>query len=613
MKRHQKLVSWLLVFSMLIMMCACNSTSGKREKRSEESKPEHKGRQTETTETTEPTPTDTPTPTGIPKEYNDDEIIDLTMFSFENVSKPNDGNDIQKLIARKTGVRLQEKGMKDYSGTEEEILSQMESTQSIPDFVDFGTYNAKLYEKGLLVAWDEYLDKYPNLKAMYTDEEWERFRERDGKIYWVNCDPPAFGKDTSTTYTGQAFWIQVRVLEAYGYPKIETLDQYFDILEKYAKDHPTMPDGSSVIPYTCLCEGWKYYCIEQPPMYLDGFPNNGSVNVSIADGADKPKVSDFNVSETARYYFKKLNEEYKKGIVDPDFADQSYDDYIKKLCTGRVLGLCDQYWNFGYSIIYDFEEQKTANKKTYSLKEMGCEYVPLGLVAKAGTKHYWNSSYRGDSINNMSGIAVTTSCKDPDRAFKFLNDLLDPEVHNLRFWGIEGEDYEVDSNGLFYRTDKMRKQWLDKAYQAQHICSYGKMPKLKGIAKDGINCLQATEQPSEYMATLSVPVANCFKAYGVSTFTEFIGSEEFKVYPSFPMWTWSNGLMADTPVGKVFQDMAKCKHKWYPELVKNKDFNKAWSSYLTEYSNCKPDVFIKAAQTEADARVEKAKMAGWNP
>ena len=136
MKRHQKLVSWLLVFSMLIMMCACNSTSGKREKRSEESKPEHKGRQTETTETTEPTPTDTPTPTGIPKEYNDDEIIDLTMFSFENVSKPNDGNDIQKLIARKTGVRLQEKGMKDYSGTEEEIISQMESTQSVPDFVD---------------------------------------------------------------------------------------------------------------------------------------------------------------------------------------------------------------------------------------------------------------------------------------------------------------------------------------------------------------------------------------------------------------------------------------------------------------------------------------------
>ena len=73
MRKHQKLVTWLLVGSMLLMMCAChNTSSGKREKRSEESKPEHQGRQTETTETTEPTPTDTPSPTGIPNEYNDD-------------------------------------------------------------------------------------------------------------------------------------------------------------------------------------------------------------------------------------------------------------------------------------------------------------------------------------------------------------------------------------------------------------------------------------------------------------------------------------------------------------------------------------------------------------
>ena len=83
-------------------------------------------------------------------------------------------------------------------------------------------------------------------------------------------------------------------------PKIETLDQYFEILEKYAKEHPELPDGTPVIPYTCLCEDWKYYCIENAPMFLDGYPNDGCVIVNIDNGADKPQVVDYNTTETAK-------------------------------------------------------------------------------------------------------------------------------------------------------------------------------------------------------------------------------------------------------------------------------------------------------------------------
>ena len=42
---------------------------------------------------------------------------------------------------------------------------------------------------------------------------------------------------------------------------------------------------------------------------------------------------------TAVKYFKKLNEEYQKGIVDPESFTQTYDEYISKLSTGRVLGM----------------------------------------------------------------------------------------------------------------------------------------------------------------------------------------------------------------------------------------------------------------------------------
>ena len=58
---------------------------------------------------------------------------------------------------------------------------------------------------------------------------------------------------------------------------------------------------------------------------------------------------DYNTSDTAVKYFKKLNEEYQKGIVDPESFTQTYDEYISKLSTGRVLGMIDQWWDFAYT------------------------------------------------------------------------------------------------------------------------------------------------------------------------------------------------------------------------------------------------------------------------
>ena len=609
MKRHQKIITWVLAFSMMLAMCACSSKSDRKGpvKIDEESKPEHQGT-TETTET-EPGVTDAPTPVPAP---SDSDIVDMTMFICSSGVKRDDDNEIKQLIAKKTGVRVKETWLNDVGIGQDEAIKKMIASGSLPDFIDAGTQVQDLYQQGLLVAWDEYLVKYPNLKAMYTDEEWEKFRADDGRIYWVNQYAPYVGKDMTTTYNGSAFWIQVRVLEAYGYPKIETLNQYFEILEKYAKEHPDMPDGKNVIPFTVLCDDWKYYCIEKNPLLLDGYADNGCAIVDVSDGADKPRVIDYNTTATAREYFRKLNEQYRKGNIDPDFGDQKWADYIEKLKTGRVLGLSDQYWDFAYELIGTYSTpQKAKDGKTYTLQGIGCEYVPLALVSSAGIKQHYYTSER--TVNSAIGIAVTTSCENPDRAFKFLNDLLEQDVHDLRFWGVEGVDYLVDENGMYYRTEEMRNNWSQNSYKTKHICDYSYMPQLKGIGKDGKNSLMPAEQPSEYLATLSESVQRCFKAYGVSNFVEFVGSESVEAYPWYPLWPWSNNLDAKTNEGKAWKAMANTKQKWMKELVKAKKFDTSWDSYMKEYSNCIPQDFLAAAQREVDARVVEAKQNGWNP
>ena len=54
---------------------------------------------------------------------------------------------------------------------------------------------------------------------------------------------------------------------------------------------------------------------------------------------------DYNVTDTAKRYFGKLNEEFRKGIMDPGaFNCQPMINIWIKLSTGAVLGMVDQWW-----------------------------------------------------------------------------------------------------------------------------------------------------------------------------------------------------------------------------------------------------------------------------
>ena len=521
------------------------------------------------------------------KEYADDEIIDMTMFTAMPGSEINDGNEIQEIIAKKTGVRVKETWLT--GQTDAEAIGTIIAGGEYPDFINGGDSMKALYDADALVAWDDYIDQYPNIKEMYSDEEWDRFRQDDGHIYWANVFQNSYGEDKSTTHNDEAFWIQVRVLEWAGYPKIETLDDYFKVLEDYAAANPTMEDGTSNIPYTILCEDWRYFCIENAGQFLDGYPNDGSVIVDT----DNMKIVDYNTTETTKRYFNKLNEEYNKGMIDPEFATQTYDEYIAKLSTGAVLGMCDQWWDFAYTVNDVFKQQ--------GLDAKGCNYVPLGLTIDPGMDQMWHTY--GDTINISSGIAITTSCQDVDAAFRFMNDLLDQEIHDLRFWGVEGVDYQVDDNGLYYRTEEQRLQASDTAYKASHLCTYSYFPQWLGTSKDGINAMQPTYQTSEFQSSLAEPLVKCFDAYGVDNYVEMIGSVVKETGPWFPMYSVSNNFTTDTPGGVAWTKMGEVKHEWLPKVVMSTDFDGIWTDYMSAYEAVSPEDFIAEMQEALDAIV----------
>lgn len=518
------------------------------------------------------------------------EIIEFTAFFAMPGSEINDGNEVQELIAQKTGVRVKETWLT--GQTDAEAVGTIIAGGEYPDFINGSDGMQALYDAGALVAWDDYLDKYPNLKEMYSDAEWDKFRQADGHIYWANVFQNTYGEDKTTTHNDEAFWVQARVLEWAGYPEIKTLDQYFDLLKNYYEANPTMEDGTANIPYTILCEDWRYFCIENAPEFLDGYPNDGSVIVDV----DNMKVLDYNTTETAVKYFKKLNEEYNAGLIDPEFATQTYDEYIAKLSTGRVLGMCDQWWDFAYTVNDVFKQQ--------GLDLQGCNYVPLGLTIEEGMENQWHSY--GDTLNASSGIAVTTSCKDVEAAFKFMDDLLSQEIHDLRFWGVEGVDYLVDENGLYYRTDEMRMNAADTEYKASHVCNYSYFPQWLGTSRDGKNAMQPGQQTSEFFNGLAEPLVKCFEAYGASTYVDMLGSAKVEVGPWYPMYSFSGSMTTETPGGVAWTKMGEVKHEWLPKVVMASDFDSTWAEYMEVYNAANPQDFLDEMQAELERRAAAA-------
>lgn len=516
-------------------------------------------------------------------------VKEFTAFFAVPGSEINDDNEIQQIIADKTGVKVKETWLT--GQTAEEAVGMMITGGELPDFICGGSGQSQLYDADVLVALDDYLDDYPNIKNFFTQQQWDQLRQDDGHIYWIPQFSNIKGEEKVCTHNDEAFWIQARVLKWADYPEIRTMDQYFDLIERYNEANPTMEDGTENIPYTILCDDWRYFCLENAPQFLDGYPNDGSCIVD----PETLTVIDYNTTDTAVKYFQKLNEEYQKGIVDPESFTQTYDEYIAKLSTGRVLGMIDQWWDFAY----------TAGDaiKQAGLDAQGCDYIPLPITIDESVKNQWHCS--GGVLNVSDGLAITTSCEDVEAALQFVDDLLSQDIHNLRFWGVEGVDYNVDDNGEFYRTEEQRTRAVDTAYKASHTCTYSYFPQYSGTSDDGINANKPDVQANEFFDGLNDDVKEAFSAYGAETYVDMIGTNEA---PGawYPMWSYSNSFTTDTEGGMAWNKIGEIKHEYLPQVVMAKDFDAAWAEYMDAYNSCDPGAFIGELQTELDKRMEEA-------
>lgn len=472
--------------------------------------------------------------------------------------------------------------------TAKERIGVMIAGGEYPDMMDASDAYSQMVDAGGFVPLEDYIDDYPNIKALYTDLEWEKIKAaNDGHIYAIPQFSSVKGENMETNYGQEAFWIQKRVLQWANYPQITTVDEYFDLINAYAAEHPET-DGQPTIGFEILTDDWRYFTLENPPAFLAGYPNDGAAIVN----PDTLEAKVYDTIPEAKAYFQKLSEQYDKGTVDPEAFTAKYDQYIAKLSSGRVLGMVDQYWQF---------EQAVNSLRSQGKDEM--TYVPFGLVLDPSVQPQYKEV---PSLNTNGGLGITISNDDIEGTLEFLDGILSEEAMVLRTWGEEGVDYEIDENGKFYRTEEQRANWINTDWVDTNAIDYGYLPAYKGMYSDGVNSVLPHEQLSEFQESLVDIDREVLAAYGHEKWSDFMAVQD-PVTAWFPIYTERDSWTSSDPAGIAKQKMTEVKMKWLPKLVMDgpEKFEANWEAYMADYEkNVDYKVYEEKLTEEVKRRVE---------
>jgi putative aldouronate transport system substrate-binding protein len=384
------------------------------------------------------------------KQINDKGPITFTFFTSDAVEDMPFTDPVAQEIAKRTGVTLE---------VDHPVAGD---TQAVPLMMASGEYDDLIYAKGELtklidanaiIPLDDYVDpksnhinlieKYgKNMKDLYGDQL-VKLKNADGHIYSFGT----YDVKKSILQTSGTLQIQHAVLQELGYPKINSLNDYANVLRTYMKKYPTI-DGKTTIGLSLLIDTWQWYIdLSNPGGYVLGYPDDGQWIVDRKTNTAQYKF----LKKDIWYYYKWLNKLNEEGILDPESFTQKEDVWKAKIASGRVLGIA--YPNWGYNDARQSLISAGKPERTYA-------YLPI----TADNSKYKDPSLFDPGFSGGWGIGISTSCKDPIRAFKFIDWMCSENTQILTNWGIKDINYIIENGKRIVSSEEQHQADTDPDY-----------------------------------------------------------------------------------------------------------------------------------------------------
>lgn len=453
-------------------------------------------------------------------ESSEDGVVELTFYNADGQEDPWT-DPVALALTEATGVKLKT----DYPvSSDDQKVALMIAEQNYPDMIFAKGDAGSLIEAGALIDMTELIEEYgPNIKKMYGDEfDKLKYSEEDPSIYQLSAYQVG-GENYKTSGTAQLQWAALKE-NNYEIPK--TTEEFETVIKNYMAAHPTTEDGMETIGLTLSASDWHWMItLGNPAGYIaEGKPDNGQWLVDENYNA----VYKFR-SNKVKEYFRWLNRLYNEGILDPEFATQTHEDYIAKISSGRVVGLLDTDWDYA-----DAEKILRADGKSDKT------YCGLPVTMDESIKAP-SLMYVGLAMGQ--GVGITTACKDPVAAIKFLDYLCSDEGQVLVNWGIEGINYQIDEEGHRYRTaEEVSESNSNKDYSKTTGVGFHAypFPCYGAGVTDSTGSTYTTSSKETVIEEYDEEQKAACKAWNTELLVDiFPQPDEFEVPPYSPVWAYS--------------------------------------------------------------------------
>ena len=344
------------------------------------------------------------------------------------------------LVTKDTGVSIEFIAP---TGSESERMYTMLASGDLPDIIMANTYDVgmqELIEAGYCQPLNKLADQYdktfydivsPSLISWNSDDEGNIYAYPNFASSLENVNAMVEANDTQAlgNYVGDRV-ISVRkdIYEAIGSPDMTTPEGFLKALEMAKEKFPEV-DG---VPISLVG--------------FSGFGDTGSDSLwsyvaqmaAIPDYNEDGTLHDLVTDPEYIRWLKCFREAFEKGYISRDvFADQRA-QIDEKLKAGRYFVSFAGKADIAGSNNYLFQDMNG--------KETGIYYIPVdALRNSAGDPPVIKSKVL---LNGWMNSYITTSCKDPARALRFLNYIMSEKGQRNIYYGAEGVTWDYDENGV---------------------------------------------------------------------------------------------------------------------------------------------------------------------
>lgn len=300
-------------------------------------------------------------------------------------------------------------------------------------------------------------------------------------------------KDDQGRYYGFMFMREDLSLGSYAGPMIRQ-----DLLDKLGLDMPETIEDWDTVLRAFKADGVKYPLgvrSENASCLFIIFQSAYAVSESMYVDTDTSTVMYGRAGDGYKEFAKQMATWYADGLIDPDALSADSTALESKLLNSEI-GACQSTGGTNFDYVKKLE---TAGNTTVEITA-----APYPVLNEGDSPYM----IQGETYNTGVGACITTACENVELACRFLNYGYTEEGIIFSSYGIEGESFEFNDEGVPVYTESFLSDERGNNYMMQvYTGMRGNCATLQPITvKAGRSDIQNNSQDTWYVKEALAPI-----------------------------------------------------------------------------------------------------------